>query len=272
MNDIFANFICFFVNDSIYQFYLNISDMKKSGKFVLISLMIIVMTQRAIAQEPAAFDRIPTAAGDVEMHFIGHGSLMFKTEGTVIHIDPVSSAGNYNFLPKADIILVTHEHGDHLDAELINKLKKPETLVLSNRNSAKTISWAMVMSAGDRQEFKGIVIEAVPAYNIVNERSPGNPFHPKGEGVGYVLTIGGKKFYIAGDTENTPEMKALKNIDVAFLPMNLPYTMTPAMVADAAKAFKPRILYPYHYGETDTNEIVSLLKDTGIEVRIRNLK
>jgi L-ascorbate metabolism protein UlaG (beta-lactamase superfamily) len=197
---------------------------------------------------------------------------MFKTGGTVIHIDPVSSAGNYNFLPQADIILVTHEHGDHLDAELINKIKKSGTIVMSNRNAAKTIPWAMVMSPGDRQEFRDIVFEAVHAYNIVNERSPGNPFHPKGEGIGFVLTIGGKKFYIAGDTENTPEMKALKNIEVAFLPMNLPYTMTPEMVADAAKAFRPKILYPYHYGETDTNQIVSLLKDTGIDVRIRNLK
>jgi L-ascorbate metabolism protein UlaG (beta-lactamase superfamily) len=130
----------------------------------------------------------------------------------------------------------------------------------------------MVMKNGDRQEFNNIVVEAVPAYNIINERAPGQPFHPKGEGNGYVLTIGGKRFYVAGDTENTPEMKSLKKIDVAFLPMNLPYTMTPEMVADAAKAFKPKILYPYHTGETDTNKIVDLMKDSGIEVRIRNLK
>ena len=103
-------------------------------------------------------------------------------------------------------------------------------------------------------------------------RSPGQPFHPKGSGLGYILTIGGKRFYVAGDTENTPEMKALSNIEVAFLPMNLPYTMTPEMVADAARAFKPGILYPYHYGETNTDEIVNLLKGSGIEVRIRNLK
>jgi L-ascorbate metabolism protein UlaG (beta-lactamase superfamily) len=130
----------------------------------------------------------------------------------------------------------------------------------------------MAMQAGDRQEINNIIIEAVPAYNIVNERAPGQPYHPKGVGLGYILTIGGKRFYIAGDTENTPEMKALKNIDVAFLPMNLPYTMTPEMVADAARAFRPKILYPYHFGDTNTEEIVKLLKDSGIEVRIRNLK
>ena len=130
----------------------------------------------------------------------------------------------------------------------------------------------MAMKAGDRQEINNIIIEAVPAYNIVNERAPGQPFHPKGAGIGYILTIGGKRFYIAGDTENTPEMKALKNIDVAFLPMNLPYTMTPEMVADAARAFKPKILYPYHFGDTNTDELVKLLKIQDIEVRIRNLK
>jgi L-ascorbate metabolism protein UlaG (beta-lactamase superfamily) len=128
------------------------------------------------------------------------------------------------------------------------------------------------MKAGDKKIVNGITVEAVPAYNIVNMRSPGQPFHPKGVGIGYILTIGDKKFYVAGDTENTPEMKALKDIDVAFLPMNLPYTMTPVMVADAARAFKPKILYPYHYGDTNTDELVKLLKDTDIIVRIRNLK
>ena len=121
--------------------------------------------------------------------------------------------------------------------------------------------------------MQGIRIEAVPAYNIVHERSAGQPFHPRGEGNGYVLSFGGRRVYVAGDTENTPEMKALKAIDVAFLPMNLPYTMTPEMVADAARAFKPKILYPYHFGETDTAKVIDLLKDAKeIEVRIRKMK
>ncbi len=128
------------------------------------------------------------------------------------------------------------------------------------------------MKAGDIKNIGNIAIEAVAAYNIVNERAPGQPFHPKGAGVGFILTMGGKRIYVAGDTENTPEMKALKNIDIAFLPMNLPYTMTPAMVADAARAFKPKILYPYHYGDTNPDELVKLLKDSGIEVRIRSLR
>ena len=248
--------------------YCSLTQLKKAFLTVILIIMIIP----GFSQEPPEYDKIVTSAGVVEMHFIGHGSLMFKVNGFVIYTDPVRSSGKYDFLPKADLILVTHEHGDHLDPKLIEDLKKPGTLLYSNQNSTLKIPWAMAMKAGDRQEINSIIIEAVPAYNLVNESTPGHPFHPKGAGIGYILTIGGKRFYVAGDTENTPEMKALRNIDVAFLPMNLPYTMTPAMVADAALAFKPKILYPYHFGETDTNEIVKLLKDSGIDVRIRSLK
>jgi len=236
------------------------------------SLIICIMTTKGYSQETPDYDKISTTAGNVVMNFIGHGSLMFRLDTFTIYIDPVSSSGNYKNLPRADLILITHEHYDHLDIKLIAELKKEGTLVFTNIKSTDQIGWAMAMKPGDRQEVNSILIEAVPAYNIVNMRSPGQPFHPKGSGLGYILTIGGKRFYIAGDTENTPEMKALTDIEVAFLPMNLPYTMTPEMVADAARAFKPRILYPYHYGETNTDEIVNLLKGSGIEVRIRNLK
>jgi len=129
------------------------------------------------------------------------------------------------------------------------------------------------MANGDTRTVLGLPIQAVPAYNIAHKRPDGNPFHPKGSGNGYIVTFGDKRVYIAGDTENTPEMKALKAIDVAFLPMNLPYTMTPEMVADAARAFRPKILYPYHYGETDTSQLVTLLQgEKGIEVRIRRMR
>ena len=129
------------------------------------------------------------------------------------------------------------------------------------------------MKNGDTKTVGGLKIEAVPAYNIVHKRDTGQPFHPKDVGNGYIITFGDKKVYVAGDTENIPEMKAIKNIDVAFLPMNLPYTMTPEMVADAAKTIKPKVLYPYHFGETDTSKIIALLKDTPeIEIRIRNMK
>jgi L-ascorbate metabolism protein UlaG (beta-lactamase superfamily) len=241
-------------------------------KKILLLLTFATMSVSVFSQEMPAVDKISTSAGIVEMHFIGHGSLMFSINGFVIYIDPVRSSGSYEKMPKAGLILVTHEHGDHLDKDLISTLRQEATPILCNEKSASSVTGAIAVKAGDIRLINDVTVMTVPAYNIKNERAPGQPFHPKGAGNGYVLTIGDKKFYVAGDTENIPEMKELKNIDVAFLPMNLPYTMTPEMVADAAKSFKPAILYPYHYGSTNTSDIVNLLKDTAIEVRIRNLK
>ncbi len=221
-------------------------------------------------------DTISTSSGNLIITFVGHGTLMFNFNNEVIHIDPVSQEADYASMPKADIILVTHEHGDHFDIDAIKKITSSNTKLIFTQkcaDNAKSLSNYTVMKNGDKIIVKNINIEAVPAYNIVNKRPDGSPFHPKGAGNGYILTFGDKRVYIAGDTENTPEMKSLKNIDIAFLPMNLPYTMTPAMVADAAKAFKPKILYPYHYGNTNTNELVNLLKNNPeIEVRIRDMK
>lgn len=248
--------------------------MRKQVKTIKSVLLIyfIAMTTSLFSQQTPEVDIIHTSTGDLEMFFIGHGSLMFRINNYVIHIDPVSTSGNYKSLPKADLILVTHEHYDHLDPDLIGNLRKQETILICNQASASAVKWAKVMKTGDKTTINNILIEAVPAYNIVNERVKGQPFHPKGTGNGYVLTIGDKKFYIAGDTENIPEMKSLTGIYIAFLPMNLPYTMTPTMVADAALSFKPAILYPYHYGETNVDELKKLLRDSGIEVRIRKLK
>jgi L-ascorbate metabolism protein UlaG (beta-lactamase superfamily) len=198
---------------------------------------------------------------------------MFTFGGKVIHVDPWSKMADYTKLPKADIILLTHHHGDHLDTKALDTLRTEKTTVVLTETCAAKVKGGVVMNNGDVKTLQGLKIEAVPAYNIVHMRSKGTPFHPKGNGNGYVITFGDKRVYVAGDTENVPEMKGLKEIDIAFLPMNVPYTMTPEMVADAAKAFKPKILYPYHYGKTDTSKLVDLLKDTGdIEVRIRNMK
>lgn len=255
------------------KIFLKSSVMTRSKRSVYFLILILVtMAASAFPQEKPAVDKISSPAGEVEIYFIGHGSLMFRTGDFVIHVDPVKSSGNYENLPKADLILVTHEHYDHLDKNLIASLRKDASVMLCNAASAKEVDWAQTMNAGDKKVIGSITVEAVPAYNIVNMRAPGQPFHPRGNGLGFVISIGEKRFYVAGDTENTPEMKALKDIDVAFLPMNLPYTMTPEMVADAAKAFKPKILYPYHFGDTDTDKLVNLLKDSGIEVRIRNMK
>jgi L-ascorbate metabolism protein UlaG (beta-lactamase superfamily) len=218
-------------------------------------------------------DVIPTSAGDLTITFVGHGSLIFAFGGKVIHVDPYSRLADYTTLPKADVILVTHAHGDHLDPAAIRAIRTPETIVIVSPVCAGKVPGAVVMQNGEEKTVLGIPIAAVPAYNIVHTRADGTPYHPKGEGNGYILAFGATRVYVAGDTENTPEMKALKDIAVAFLPMNLPYTMTPEMVADAARTFRPKILYPYHYGDTDPLRLVALLADEkGIEVRIRSMK
>lgn len=224
-------------------------------------------------QEKFETDIIKTSDGDLKIMFIGHGTLMFIHAEKVIHVDPVTREADYTKLPKADMILVTHEHHDHFDMNALEILRTEKTILVLTETCAQQVQGGIVMHNGDVKTVEGLKIEAIPAYNIVHMRSEGHPFHPKGAGNGYVITFGDTRVYVAGDTENIPEMKKLKEIDIAFLPMNLPYTMTPEMVADAAKSFSPKILYPYHYSETDPSKIVDLLKDIKeIEVRIRKMK
>ncbi len=235
--------------------------------------LIVARVITSGAQPTFERDRLKTAAGDLEIVCIGHGTLMFAFGDKIIHVDPVGKLADFTKLPKADIILITHEHGDHLDLEAIETLRTEKTELVMTESCAKKIEPGLVMKNGDVRTVQGLKIQAVPAYNIVNIRPSGEPYHPKGVGNGYVITFADKRVYVAGDTENIPELKRLKDIDIAFLPMNLPYTMLPAMLADAATMFNPRILYPYHTGDTDVTEIVELLKETkGIELRIRKMK
>ena len=238
---------------------------------LLTNLLSLIIVLSAFARKGFETDVIKTSAGDLKITFVGHGTLMFNFGGKVIHVDPFSALADYNLLPKADLILLTHEHRDHLDLKALNTVRTEKTVVVLTETCAKQVQGGIVMMNGDVKTVEGLKIEAVPAYNIVHKRDTGQPFHPKGVGNGYIISFGDKRVYVAGDTENVPEMKGLKNIDIAFLPMNLPYTMTPEMVAEGAKAFKPKILYPYHFGETDTSKVVSLLRGAPeIEVRIRN--
>ena len=216
-------------------------------------------------------DVISTSAGDVAITFIGHGSLMMEFNSKIIHVDPFGELADYSQLPKADIVLITHEHGDHLDLAALENIRTEKTIVVLTELCAAQVKDGIVMHNGETREVGGLTVNAVPAYNIVNKRPDGTPFHPKGAGNGYIITFGDTRIYIAGDTENTPEMKNLQNISIAFLPMNLPYTMTPEMVADAVRSFSPRILYPYHFGKTEPSMIVDLLKGEDVEVRIRKM-
>lgn len=238
-----------------------------------VTIFLFITMGSAVTKNTFEKDTVATSIGDLEITFIRHATLMFVINGTVIHIDPWSDLADYTKLPDADLILITHHHSDHLDAAAVKEIRTDSTIVVLSELCAQTIKGGIVMKSGDEKTVLNIPIITVPAYNIEHKRDNGVPFHVKGEGNGYILIFGDTRVYIAGDTENTPEMKALKNIDIAFLPMNTPYTMTPEMVADAARTFRPKILYPYHYGDTDTSIIVTLLQnEKDLDVRIRNLK
>ena len=199
-----------------------------------------------------------------------HASLRIVFDGKEIEIDPVGSLGDrhtdYAAFPKADLIMVTHEHHDHLDPSAIQTLTGPDTKLIVNPAVRDILGEGTAMKNGDKLTLAGgIEIEAVPAYNTSADKLQ---FHPKGRDNGYVLTLDGLRLYIAGDTENIPEMSNLKEIDIAFLPCNLPYTMTPAQLIEAAESFGPKVVYPYHYGTTDLSSITPALGADGIYVRI----
>ncbi|MGQ1889862.1 MBL fold metallo-hydrolase [Thermophagus sp. OGC60D27] len=230
-----------------------------------------IISSEMFSQTPRS-DTFQTSVGPLEIHHVGHASLYFVFNGKTIHVDPFGRMGDYSSLPKADLILVTHAHGDHLDPQTIKTISKQETKIILNKDSYKTLQKGQILENGDETEVLGLSIKAVPAYNIIHKREDGEPFHPKGRDNGYVILFADTKVYIAGDTENIPEMAKLKEIDIAFLPMNLPYTMTPEMCKEAALMVKPKILFPYHYkmGESDPEKFARLMEGiSGIEVRFR---
>lgn len=216
-------------------------------------------------------DRFETGSGPLEIVFLGHASLIFSYGGTLVYVDPVSRYGDYAAYPDADLLLVTHEHGDHLDAGAIAALSAAGTRVALPEASRTKLGKGEALGHGARVEAAGVSAVAVPAYNVSPDRLN---YHPKArKDNGYVLSFGDLRVYVAGDTEPIPEMAELGRIDVAFLPMNLPFTMTPEQVASAARTIKPRILYPYHFGTTDTSALTRLLADErGVELRLRDLQ
>ena len=221
------------------------------------------------AQAARPVEEFKTSAGAVKITIIRHASMLIEAGGKAIHVDPWSQ-GNFDGLPKADLILITDIHQDHLDQKAIDQVKKDGTEFIAPAAVAKTVTQAKVLANGESTTWDKWKIEAVPMYNLKRGPSAGTFYHDKGRGNGYVLTYGGTRFYIAGDTEGIPEMRALKNIDVAFVPMNLPYTKTPEEAADAVRAFHPKIVYPYHYRGSDPEAFRKALDGTGIDVRLRN--
>lgn len=241
-------------------------------KKILTCLLAILGLSTACGQQTFEVDEFKTKSGKtVKFHALVHASIRIEYNGKEIEIDPVRKLGNktidYAAMPKADFVFVTHEHGDHFDKEAIKILSREGTQLIMNKRCADMYGPCGVLANGQSAQFGDISVDAVPAYNISEGRTQ---FHPKGRDNGYILTIDGLRIYIAGDTEDIPEMKDVKNIDIAFLPCNQPYTMTTEQLVRAAKIIKPKVLFPYHYGQTDVSGIASQLKGTGIDVRIRH--
>ena len=251
-------------------------------KFLLCILATLGLTT-ACGQSTYEVDEFTTASGKtVKFHALMHACIRIQYDGKEIQIDPVSKLGNrtvnYADMPKADYIFVTHEHGDHYDAGALKLLSGDKTQLVMNKRCADMYGSGKVMVRSalgtlrsaknvDKLQLDDITVEAVAAYNSTPGREQ---FHPKGRDNGYILTIDGLRIYIAGDTEDIPEMSTVNDIDIAFLPCNQPFTMTPEQLIRAAKVIKPRVLFPYHYGQTDLSGVPAALKGTGIDVRIRH--
>ena len=208
----------------------------------------------------------------VKFHALVHASIRIVYDGREIEIDPVTKLGNktidYTAMPKADYLFVTHEHGDHFDKEAIKLLSEEKTQLFMNKRCVEMYGSGVAMMNGDKMQLTDdFSVEAVPAYNTTEGHLQ---FHPKGRDNGYILTLDGLRIYIAGDTEDIPEMEGIKDIDIAFLPCNQPYTMTTEQLVKAAQTIKPKVLFPYHYGQTDVSGLPSQLKESGIDVRIRH--
>ncbi len=213
-------------------------------------------------------DAIATADGDITVHPVDHASLVLRYGGAVIYVDPVGGAARYEGLPAPTAILITHEHGDHYDAPTLEAIAGDAPLIVNpavyDMLPETLKANATAMANGDAGEVVGLPIKAVPAHNTTADRMQ---YHPEGRDNGYVLTLGDKQIYIAGDTEPTEEMLALTDIAVAFLPMNLPYTMTPDQAVEAINTFKPAVVYPYHYGDSDLSPLETVGDHTEIRLR-----
>jgi len=249
---------------------------------LVVLLFCCAMSVVCGAEKRFSGDRIATDNGDLVIHPVRHASFLMRWNGKTVYVDPVGGAKPYADLPKPDLVLVTHIHFDHFDPATLEAITPaggqptivaPVTVAEKIPQSLRGKTKVTVLANGDKTEVEGIAVEAVPAYNTSAGKEK---FHPKGRDNGYVLTLGGKQVYIAGDTEDTPEMRALKGIDIAFLPMNLPYTMSVAKAADAIRQFKPKIVYPYHYRSGDgtkvsMDELKRLVGEgSGVEIRSRD--
>lgn len=225
------------------------------------------------AESPAGADVIETSSGPLTITPIHHATVVFGFAGKTLVVDPYSE-GDLSHVPKADYVFITDIHADHLDLAALAKVSKDTTTIVTAPAVVEKLTSkpaALVsLKNGESHDFGSFSVEAVPMYNLERGPAPGKLYHDKGRGDGFVIRFGDKRVYLSGDTECTPEMKALTGIDVAFVCMNLPYTMTPVEAAECIKVFKPKVLYPYHYRGSDLSTLTQSLSGTsGIEVRLR---
>lgn len=228
-------------------------------------MLILAAALAAAASHPSV--EFQTKAGPLKLTAIRHASFMVEAGGKVIHVDPWSQ-GDYTGVPKADLLLITDTHGDHFDLKAIELVRRPDTIVIAPPAVAEKLAGVRVLRNGESAEAGPFHIEAVPMYNVKRGPAEGQVYHAKGRGNGYVVAYGGFRLYVSGDTEDIPEMRALRNIDAALVCMNLPYTMPPEEAAEAVKAFRPKVAIPYHYRGSDLQAFARALEGTGVEVKL----
>jgi L-ascorbate metabolism protein UlaG (beta-lactamase superfamily) len=243
------------------------TDMRSKNMRLIPTLICSFFALSALACAAPQTQVFPTSAGPVKITPLNHASTLIEAGGKIIYLDPAKPV-KFSEHPKADLILITDIHGDHMDPESIKDVSKPGTDILAAPAVVQIVTSAKPIANGETKTWQDFTIEAVPAYNLKRGPAPGKLFHDKGRGNGYILDYGGKRFYFSGDTEGVPEMRALKNIDVAFVCMNLPYTMPPDEAAEAVKAFHPKVVIPYHYRGSDLAVFQKGLEGSGIEVRL----
>ena len=250
--------------------------LRAAGLLSALFLALALSPAPARAEEPALTgDHVPTKAGDLVIHPINHATLALGWGKAIVYADPVGGAQRFAGLPRPNIILVTDIHGDHMNAATLQAVSDEKTVIVvpaavaSDKSMTEEIRPRFViLNNGETKDVQGLTIEAIPMYNLTPSRAK---MHTKGRGNGYVVTFGGTRVYLTGDTEDIPEMRALKNIDVAFVCMNQPYTMTVEQASSAVREFRPKIVYPYHYQGSDTAKFKELVGDgAGVEVRLRD--
>jgi len=238
---------------------------------------VIAMAAAIGAQAGLAEDTLMTAEGPLTIQPMNHATFVMQWNEKTIYVDPVGGAELFADTSRPDLILITHIHGDHTDAETLKAISTKDTAIVAPATVVEKLGEGVpgrltILANGETFEQFGILVEAVPAYNLTEDRQQ---FHPKGRDNGYVVTLGGKRIYISGDTEDIPEMRSLKSIDVAFVCMNLPYTMTVEHGADAVLAFAPKVVYPYHYRGQDVMsdlEEFARLVDANDDIDVRLLE